>query len=241
MARGQPDYGMYAPTRVMAGMSDMAEAVVRLNSIDIFDRFGRVAYLDDFEGTVLKWDTVLVAGGTAILDSTDPKSGSQDALLSLANAAGSASSIYKYFLPLLSNRIGSEISFVRPDKNTYFHIVVALYTGARLRIGEIRIDFNAGDLAYINTGGLPVNFATGLNLAIANFIHHPCKLVVDFDTIRYVRFLYGGVVYDLSAHALWDVGNLGAPNVYAGFHLRPRVQAVSSIYLDDFILTQDEP
>lgn len=241
MARGQPDYGMYAPQIITANLSDMAELAARLGSIDIFDRLGKVICLDGFESPVLSWDTVELNGATVVLDSTYIKSLAQGVKLSVANQASSRAAIMKGFALPLSDRIGCELGFSVPDTNTYLDLILEKYDGTNLHSTQIRLDFNGGNLIYYDENGLPQNFATGVKFSTETYIYHPIKFAVDFETDNYIRCVYGGVSYDLSSYSLESSSDNTAPYIAIGIWLTQRVQAAASIYIDDFILTQDEP
>ena len=63
MPRGAPDYRQY---------------LLKETPLGTYDRRGDVVDHDDFEETVLKWTLVpVIAGSTAVLDSTSCQSGSQ--------------------------------------------------------------------------------------------------------------------------------------------------------------------
>jgi hypothetical protein len=238
---GQPDFGMYAKKTTTYSLSDMAELAVRLGSIDSFDRRGDVVCLDDFETAVLKWSVSTHDGESAGVDTTYPKSGNQDCKLALVDQAGSFVIMNKGFTLLPSSRIGAEISFAVPDSNTYFYLTLYLEDGTKLHTSKIKVDFDGGTLSYYGSDGNEHIFATGLKFTSEAYAFHTIKVVVDFSTDKYVRCLYAGVEYDLSTYSLYTAGHVVAPYIYASIQLQPRVQAVAYIYIDDFILTQNEP
>ncbi|GAH83946.1 unnamed protein product, partial [marine sediment metagenome] len=88
MPRGQPDFGMYASASTIGSVSDLAELAVRLGSINIFDRRGKVIDFDDFEDVRKGWEFELLGGATAVRASTAPKSGSQHWILTTGGAGG---------------------------------------------------------------------------------------------------------------------------------------------------------
>ena len=241
MARGQPDFGAYAATAKLAGMSDMAELAVRLGSLVAFDRRGRVVILDDFEAPVLKWYALGASGGAAILDGTYPQSGSQDCKLSVANSSGSTITMSKGFNLLPSKRLGIEISFCRPRTDMYFTFSIDRDDGTNRYLATIRVDPNGRALAYKITTGTYTEFATSLLMYNYAFFFHHLKLVADFDTNNYARCIYAGIEYDLSSYGLEVTASSGYPHCRAKLELFHRAQAAIDLYVDDFILTQEEP
>jgi hypothetical protein len=238
---GQPDFGMYAKKTTTYSLSDMAELAVRLGSIDSFDRRGDVVCLDDFETPVLKWSVLTHDGESAGVDTTYPRSGNMDCKLALVDQAGSAIIMTKGFTLLPSSRVGMEISFTKPDTDTY--LVIGLYKedGANYHLGRMIIDFNAGTITCYASDDQEHIFASGLKFTAEAYAYHTIKFVVDFNTDEYVRCIYAGVEYDLSGYSLNKTGHIVPPFIYAFIELLERVQGVNEIYIDDFILTQNEP
>ena len=150
MPRGQPDFGMYAAESVVAGLSDMAELAVRLGSISIFDRRGKVIDFDDFEGVLLKWRAVGAGLATAKFSSASAKSGSQSILLNVKAALPSTIELYRGIRPLLSKRLGLEIAYAKPDTTAILVIRLAYFDGTNITKGEIRLHFSTLDLWYVD-------------------------------------------------------------------------------------------
>jgi len=241
MPRGQPDYGQYQVETYGAGLADMAELAARLDSIVVHDRRGRVVLLDNFEATLIKWNVGKWGAASAVLDSTYPRSGSQDVRLRVLTAADFEVWMIKGIHMLPSPRIGSEVSICRASTNTYFEILIECYDGVTYWQAGVRLDFNGNALSYYNTAGGWTPFATTPPFVDAAHVLTPVKLVVDFSTGRYVRFILGYTEYDLTAYIMDFVGSGLAPYIRSELKLVRRAGVDSSIYLDDYILTQEEP
>jgi hypothetical protein len=240
MPRGQPDFGSMAPTVKASGGSDMAELAARLGSIVTYDRRGKIVLLDDFESPVLKCDKWGVYG-SAVLDFTYPKSGSQCVKLSLQDNALAQYLFRKRLSYISSPRLGAEISFVKPPSGSYLRLALTRLVNNRSYYGWVRFDFATGAIAYYSDIDTWMDFVTGLNETLEAWHYHTTKLVVDFNTNKYVRFLYAGQEYDLSSYAIPDQSTVAANYFAAQVWLKPKVQAAYDIYLDDFILTEEEP
>lgn len=242
MARGQPDFGMYAPKTTVGSLSDMAELAVRLGSIDSYDRRGDVILLDDFEGTVLKCITGGMAGSAVALDATSVRSGSQAVKLTLAAVAASEVWIRKDTPVLISLRIGIEISFSVPATTYTFHIISYHYDGTNEVRGQCRLDFNAKELRIWDNALGWVLIASGLNFISVNHTYHTIKLVCDFSTSKFVRVMLNGTDYDISAYTLRSALSVTVPIL----RVEPTVVdngggIAASIWLDDLIFTMNEP
>ncbi|GAI93481.1 unnamed protein product, partial [marine sediment metagenome] len=67
------------------------------------------------------------------------------------------------------------------------------------------------------------------------------KLTVNFETDKYVRFRINEEAYDLSPHPLYVAGAVVTRRLSIwGLHISQAAQ-VAEVYLDAFIVTQNEP
>lgn len=240
--RGQPDFGMYAAKTVTASISDMGEVAARLGSIVTYDKRGDVVDFDNFEEPILNWKT---AGSSATcyarLDNTHVRSGSQAVKLHTEAVIDYNALIEKYTMLTGSKRLGLEISFSNISYTCYLLISMHYYDGSLLHDPSL--------LVYPSTGIVQLYNAAGNYIEIANFgamlnldhLYHTLKLVVDFDTDEYVRFLYTLHEYDISEHSIYTEEGEITP------YLRTRIAIVnvsadeSDAWIDDFIYTQAEP
>lgn len=241
MARGQADFGAYTAETYLAGLSDMAELAVRLGSIVIFDRRGKVIDLDDCEGTLFKWYPTLVGDGAAIFDSTNPKSGSQCIKLTSGGGLGDHAAIEKRFPPLASQILGFEICFSQPDTDTYLDIIITYHDGTNSHSGKLRIDFNAKTISYWEGAAIYTKILDVDEFHEGTFFYYPIKLVVDLSLNYFKRLLFAGTEYDLSTYPLRTTGSGAAPHFSFTLDLVRRTGAGGDIYIDDSIITEDEP
>lgn len=241
MPRGQPDYGAYSPQTYIGSLSDMAELAARLGSIVIFDRRGRVVNLDDFEGAQLKWIVGFSIGSTVTFDHSYPQSGSQCVKLTPSAAVGTWVAISKEFGVVISQRLGSEISFCNPSSSLSFYVELAYWDGTDFYRGRAKLDFNTNKM-YLYTGtGSWTEFMDIDAFYTSSFTYFHFKLVVDLETKKYVRVMLNGVEYDISAYALAVGAGAGAKRLQQTFSATNETGAAGSIYIDDSIFTQEEP
>lgn len=241
MVRGQRDYGMYAATAYGAGVSDMAELAARLGSIVTLDRRGRVILLDDCEESILKFYDGSGGTYTVTLDSTTPKSGSQCIKLTAGALATDFANIGKRMPPLTSHRLGLEVSFSKPSANAYLALEIIRHNGADSQYGNIRIDVANKKIAYMSAWLVWTDILDIDAVRVEEFCYYPVKLVVDFDTKKFVRLIYAGVEYDLSAYPLHTWVSYTTTLFEYAIALGSQTVGAQSIYVDDFILTMDEP
>lgn len=242
MPRGQRDYGMYGSETYVGSLADMAELAARLGSIVLFDRRGKVIDLDDCETPFLKWTPTDVGNGAVALDNTYPKSGSQCIKLTSGDGRNDHGTISKGFMPLSSKRLGLEFIFSQPSTNVYLQLKMIYFDGAKVYRAGLRLDFNGEAIGY-QTGELDwTDIIEVKTFDTSAFFYYPIKFVVDFPTGRYVRLMYGGREYDLSAYTIWsDDDILTPPHLRFVIACLWRAGAGSDIYIDDIIFTEDEP
>lgn len=241
MARGQPDFGMYAPKTVGATLADMGELAARLGSIDTYDRRGDIVLLDDFEGPVLKWVKALTAPTYIILDSTTVRSGSQAVKIHTRAVAGAAPGMNRTLFTLGSGRLGHEVHFSNPSATLRFRIYIDHHTGTEVRRAYAQINFTTGELRVTTLAGAAYTVATGLTFPSANFCFIPFKLVMDFDTNKYVRVLLGNVEYDISTIDIQIYGVGESAREVVVVEVYNNAAAEGEIWVDDVIITQNEP
>lgn len=241
MVRGQPDFGMYAPETYIAGLSDMAELAVRLGSINRSDRRGRVIDFDDFEGPLLKWHIVNVGDAYSIFSSLSAKSGTQSILMCVGGAGDTPTYIARGTTLVGSKRIGVEIAYTFPSSTAHLILQLTYTDDVIVYDAQIKLDFATRKVSYMDEDE---HFQEIADIPVPSgwkFLYYPIKFVVDFETGKYVRLMYGGVEYDLSAYNIHsdDPGAIPAIGFY--IHWIRIGGALSNIWVDDYILTMEEP
>lgn len=241
MPRGQPDFGMYSAETHLAGLSDMAELAVRLGSIVVFDRRGKVVDLDDFEGALLKWTVDNTGDAYSRFSSDTAKSGTQSIIMHVGDAASWTTDMTRGFTFLPSKRLGVEIAYAKPSTDALLSIKFACSDGITAFVATLEFNFATLKINYFGSDGEYHEIADITTPETALFIYYPVKFSVDFETGKYVRLLFQGVEYDLSAYSSYPVDDPPDPLVYVKIAWVRVSGDDSNIYLDDFILTMDEP
>lgn len=236
-----PDFGVPETSAAYPLIGDLGELAVRLGSIVIFDRRGRVIHFDDFEGPVLRWDGETSPTTYFRLSARSPKSGSQSVQLHVVATAGQKCEIHRGCALLPSEQLGLGIAFAEPDTNSLFHLYFRYWNGTDEYQARIEINFNAKTLRYYDSTGWH-EFADTFGFISTQNYHHLAKLVADFETGKYVRFMLNDTEYDLSSYDLYTTPDTATvPHIRIYLALEARVSTASDIYLDDYILTMDEP
>jgi len=242
MTRGYPDYGIDEEFGKLLMPTDIAELAARLGSIHTWDRRGDIVAYDDFEEPVLKWtDGFSSPLCYAALDTTNALSGSQSMLLHTRGNLNDYSAVLKAYNVLKSRRIGIEWAFGNLAGNRYLQLVIQRYDGVRHKEGGLRYNPSTEKISLMNTGGTYDEIIDTGPIAIHYFMFVKAKLVVDFNTGKYVRLCFTNSEHDLSSYGLHDTGSPLGEMMYFNARLHNLVATEGNVWLDDFIVTQREP
>jgi len=242
MVRGQPDFGMYAPKTISASISDMGEVAARLGSIVVYDKRGDVVDFDNFEEPNLRWQKGAVpTGGDSYFSNLTAKGGSQSYYMYPAASAGATRHIKKYYQVIGTKRLGVEISFCKLIAGSSLVLNLWYYSGSKRYKAAAKVDAST-DKVYILASDLSWLEVADVNRILDEyFAFQTIKMVVDFDTLKYVRLLYINQEFDISTTNL----NSFAAGVVPSFFVQIENEALSAAgggtWIDDFIFTQAEP
>lgn len=240
MPRGQPDFGAQTQGDIVSLLDDVAELAARLNSIVIFDRRGKVGYLDDFEAPVWKWIHSITPGSTVTWSHIYPKSGAQCVCLTPDAVALEHAGIVKEFGVVTSQKLGIEFAFANPSPELSYEIEVAYWDGTNFHRAKIKVDFSTSRMSVWTGAGAWTDYRAIPAFFAAGYSYYPIKLVADFSTNTYLRGMFNGTWYDLSAYNLSLQGGAGAPRLQIACTATNETGVAGSIYVDDCIFTQEE-
>lgn len=242
MPRGQPDFGLYTATPVASGISDPGEAAARLGGINIYDRRGWTVWMDDFESPSLNWfATFGVPGEKPVLSTAQKWMGAQSVYFSCPAGAAPESTLYRYFPLIKQGKFGIEFWLSGYTLTTaYFFLGLDIYDGVDNILAEMKIDLET-NIISINTAAGWKAVATGSFETAITPLFIPVKLVVDMDTNKYVRLLVGATEFDISTHSMIDFGDTTKEYFQCLFRLYGDADGDMYAWLDNFILTQNEP
>lgn len=242
MSHGKPDWGVMAGREVIFGMDDLGELAARLGSVVTFDRRGNVVLIDDFEASVLHWSTGAAgAASAATLSTTIALRGNNSCKLLCDSGANDYIQIFRGLSYFASYFVGLEFSFSADNANVKWRLRGEQFDGSLRHIPAIEFNGTAQTLAYYDSNYAPQAFAANIKISAVGMAFYTCKLVYNWYTKKYIRFIFGPQTYDLSGYAYYSVGDSTAPMV------RPLIEQLSlgvaqrTIYIDDFIFTQEEP
>lgn len=211
-------------------------------SLGTFDRRGDVFFSDDFESDVLKW----ALGGSGFnyaYESTAIKArnGAFCCELTTDIAVGDNVRIARDLsYPRLSS-LGTEFSYNQIGNISSIRLYIDLDNGVNVHQAIFRYDPPTGDVYIYDRFAGWVPLEGGLMLSTATKRFHTVKLVANFVTDRYVRLLLNNREWPLTQYSL----NLGLTAVPGAFEVSiwvyNQVAGAHKAWVDDFVVTQNEP
>lgn len=236
-----PDYTTkYKMTKVF-GNIDTGELAARLGSPNTFDRRGNVVFMEDFEAANIHWETRGNGAGNAVaLDPTAANTKEQSCKLTAGAGIAGTAIIERSFSASSIGQIGVEMSS-RIDANTKYMIMDLHYDdGTNVYLGVVRYNHSALKMEWLH-GGAWEDLIPSYRWATAEYCFHTMKLVINIDTKEYVRFLVGNTEVNMAGRPLrtMAIGDYEAYTIQIT-HESDNA-AAKSAWVDDIILTQNEP
>ncbi len=242
MPHGTPDWGLVGPKNITYGLDDLGEAVVRLGSPHRFDRRGDVCAAVDFRdgfGEFIRYNTV-VAGNTGLCTGHSKQGAYSVILTSAGTNAGEQGGhiVVPYTEP---SWIGGEFTFsVQVDADPWR---LQLYWVDRAIVWQAILRYTpaTGQLWYYDGGGIYRPFAAGVWTFPTDYLRHTMKLVVDMVTHQYVRVIFNELRYSLAGILARNAGGGAYTDIDMWALLERAIGSDMDMYIDNVIVTQNEP
>ncbi len=242
MVHTLPDYTTKYRMTTIFGAADNAELAARLLSIDTYDRRGNVIWLDDFNENLNKWGIATAGtGGAAALTTAAAHNGSKCCLLTTPSDTITTVELSRSMGVINSKRLGFEFSFADQDDDTTLMLILGKYNGTSISYGTLEILEGAGTVRIYDQLSAGYITLDTVNLDNSPSAWTTWKLVVDFDTGMYVRAMLNEETYDISAYQLRTVLSAVAPSTAVGVRLTRSAASNLICYIDDAIVTMNEP
>lgn len=242
MVHTLPDYTTKWRMATIFANIDDAELAARLGSIDTFDRRGNVVWMDDFEASTLKWKAITHGDNAAVaLSAASAYSGAQSMALTAGEGATGYAYGHRYITTSIAGKIGLDLCFtVDSATKTLTFWLIYNYGNYDYR-GEL-IYYPATDkLVLTDSAGTEQDVFTSRPLYEDSLCYHHLKLVIDSSTLKYVRVLLNEHSFDASAYSLYPASVAGTTHMRVGLQHVSDHAAVKTIYIDNVIITQNEP
>jgi len=218
-----------------------SELAARLKSINTFERRGNTVWMDDFEDNIDKWNIVTTGTGAGATLSVDTaRTGGSCAKLTTGDASTNYCTLNR-FLPLpVTTKLGLEVSFTINNNMDKFWFSIEVYDGTLQHIARVRYDPSTDVLAIMDTTSY-TNVATSLQLHDHIQMFHTIKMVMDYSTKKYVRCILNETEHDISATGYYTTSDSSDPYMAIQLHTINSGAGNQSMYVDDVIVTQNEP
>ena len=242
MPHGQRDWSNIGAEELVFAMDDMAELAARLGSPITFNREGNVLFVSTFEHGVAGFGTTPGGDDAEIVTSALwSRTSGYCCKLVAGKTTPYYALIYKTFPYPTLGSYGLELSFLLDTDLDRLDVELWIYDGAYQTIYLVRYDPDT-DVVQIRTSSTSYpTVVTGVALSASVTIFHTLKFVVDAVERTYKRLILNNVEYDLSAYPGYAITN----PVQAKMQVRVTNIGASGknavVYVDDLILTQNEP
>jgi len=224
------------------GQIDTGELAARLNSINNFDRRGNTIWMDDFEASTLnKWYSSLTPPSTATLSACYALSGSNSLKLLHRAVINDDITVVAHCSPPVPGKSGFEFAFTRHEHIKYLDAVFQVFTGTIKHFPMIRFDFENSIIYYYASDNTLKVLTAVFDLYYTNLLFHRCKLVVDTSTGRYVRLILNNQYFDMSDLFYYQTPDATQEETVLLFKSRNETAAANYMYIDNVIVTQNEP
>lgn len=242
MAHGTPDWGVTAGARTTYQLTDLGELAARLGSPITHDRRGDVLWWDDFEWSLNKWtDNSSGTGGVAAISTVRARNGQASCLLTGGSDGTKQGWIDHYQAPVTQSRFGAEVSFSPAGTIDRFAVVLDIIRAGVRTFFIAQWDDVSDELQYTDAAGADAILATGVSLHKTSPTFHTLKVVGDLEAGEYVRIILNETEYSMAGVAAQQVGSATDENLHIGAHLFSRAGSNDTVYVDDAILTMNEP
>lgn len=242
MPHGQPDYGLYTQKKTVYGLADLGEVAARLGSVCTYDRRGDVIWFDDFESGIERWLKMGPdAGESAVWSPERASNGGFCYKLSTAAIADNyVEVVHHEAYPVLS-KIGFEVSFTYYDDQMIYLFKLNLGTTPTNYNAHIRYNATTEKIEIFDAGVWRER-ASGVELFHNTYLFNTMKLVVDFEAPKkYARLIFNEVEYDISDYTPRSFSPGTGPTLGINVRVTTEENVAKIVYIDNAIITQNEP
>lgn len=242
MGHGTPDWWGSEPGETTFMVQDVGELAARLGSIDVFDRRGNVVWLSGFENGLGEFYSVTSGAGASVLLSTaTAHRGAYSCKLTTGSDIEKMASIMKVIAYPALSKFAGEGAFTWNTGIADLQFLLILYDGTNSYTFAVRFSQALGQIHYLNSAGGWTLIDTLPPWATATYLFQVAKLTVDLETGKYRNLILGDTGYDLSGISGYTVASATQPYLVFSIQLTGPGATNPSIYVDDVIITQNEP
>lgn len=243
MAHGVKPYGRTEAQQTIFGVQDMGELAARLWSPNTHDRRGDTLFMDSFDSGLQGWDETVIGPASAVnWVSTHSRSGGFCCELVAGNVIGNYAQISKTFPYTRLSNIGVEFHWSTDDVPQRILVIVSIYDMVDLLQLSIAYDRTTQDLLWMDQWAAYPALDPNIPTQNDDYDFHALKLVSDLPNREYERVLFDNREYIMTGFFPVDNPFGGIPRVAVTIrNWTWSANVASQVYIDDFILTQNEP
>ena len=218
------------------------ELATRLDALQQFDNRGRQIWCEDFEDTVLKWRTFVSGGSTSARSTAASWHGAASCLHNHPGPGLGTAIRYRKFYNPTTGKYSMEMAFSALTTD-FFEIRMQLevFDGTNQINQHIRIQGTTGNLQYRNNAGGWTDVGGTVGLIADIHFWHKIKLVVDADSVEYLRLIVNGTEHDLSGISSDLTPSALCPHINIAFYSEGVAGSPTAVYFDNIIFSHLEP
>ena len=241
MAHGAPDYSNVRKEEFVYRVDDMAELSARLHRGVSLERRGETVFFETFEQGVNSWDMSSFGTGASAKLTADDFVSKGFAVELIGGSDGALQASINYELPLLSmSKIGLECRWKQFANINTLTIYIDYYDGTNLNAGFLRYRPTLETLTIRNSDNVFETVASGVTAPPDAELWDFMKVVIDTNTLKYVRGMYNNNRVDLSSYDLYQLADAGAKRM-VGVGLVESVSGQNGkAIIDNIIVTRNE-
>lgn len=242
MARGAPDYSNVTAGSPLHRLDDMAELAARLGSPVTHDRTGMIVFIESFSMGLGGWESSGAGTGNDVLLANTPfRTGPFSCkLVAGDNGSGSAKLFRKFPIPVLG-KYGLEFSVKIGSDTGDFLWTLAYHDGTSEHNYTMKYMVDEEEVWIKGSDGTYSVLIESLPLMFTYSPFQTIKMVVDFENDLFVRLIINEETHDISTYPAYIFTSSDSPNVRVDLQQRVTVGGNPASYVDDIILTQNEP
>jgi len=241
MPHGAPDWSNVVKYYQVHRLDDMAELACRLESIVRYDRRGDVIFCDSFDYGLSGWWVEIDGSGAEVsLETKYSRSKGISAKLTAGSDSDRYARITRLFPYIFSETFGAEVSFTYHEFTDYIQLHLGITRD--FIISKFVVRYSIQDLTIkIRIPGGWKTIAEDYEIEISPYFFHSMKVVGNAQAGEYERLLFDGDVFSLKGIS----ADVGTTTLLDRIEMAIENKAVTGynpiIYIDDIIITQNEP
>lgn len=240
--RSVPDFAEYAPKGFLYRNIDPTELAVRLGSVNTFNRSGDVIFQDGFEsGLAAFYDIAPGVDADTDITPITARNGGFSALMVSGLLAEGVTFIGKFLAYPFLTKAGFEVSFSYPSTGIQIYIALIIYTGTERLLGLLVIEPASERIRYYNGDVTWPTLVSNVDPAVGAQWFNTIKLVIDFESRMFDKLFINKDVHDISSYALYVNNSDAAPLLDTEVYIKPTTNVNRTVYIDDWIVTINEP